>query len=106
MQLRRQLGDVAAKDVVTRAMQDLALRLEQVQEHYIADHLDAMRKGVRLVFAIADQVGLDTLTMVADDVLACIDTRDQVALAATQTRLMRCGKSSLSEIWDMQGMSL
>ncbi|WP_127114698.1 hypothetical protein [Shimia sediminis] len=106
VQLKRQLGETAARDVVSRAMRDLALRLEQVQTSYLADQMDEMRKNTRLLLAIADQVGLDTLTMVADDVLSCIATGDQVALAATQMRLMRSGKSSLSEIWDLQGMSL
>ena len=106
VQLRRQLGDAAAKDVVARAMQDLAMRLERVESHYVAGQTDAMRKGARLVLAIADQIGLDTLTMVAEDVVACVDSGDQVALAATQSRLMRSGKSSLSEIWDLQGLSL
>ena len=106
VQLRRQLGDAAAKNVISRAMRDLALRLEQVQAHYVANQMDTMRKGVRLVFAIADQIGLDTLTMVAEDVLACIDSGDRVALAATQMRLVRSGKSSLREIWDLQELSL
>lgn len=106
VQLRRQLGDAAAKNVISRAMRDLALRLEQVQTHYVANQMDTMRKGVRLVFAIADQIGLDTLTMVAEDVLACIDSGDRVALAATQMRLVRSGKSSLREIWDLQELSL
>ena len=106
VQLRRQLGDAAAKDLIARAIQDLALRLEHVECHHNAGHMEPMRKGVRLVLAIADQIGLDTLTMVAEDVLACIDSGDQVALDATRARLLRSGKSSLSEIWDLQGHSL
>lgn len=103
-QLRRQLGESATRDVVGRAMEELALRLEHIHELYIADNLDELRKSTRSLLAIADQIGLDTLTMVAEDVIDCIDFGDSVALAATQSRLLRIGKCSLNEIWDKQGL--
>ncbi|WP_299355203.1 hypothetical protein [uncultured Shimia sp.] len=103
VQLKRQLGNDAARDVLSRAMEALALRLEQVQNCYTSEHQLDMRKYTRSLLAIADQIGLDTLTMAEDDVVTCIDSGDLVALSATFTRLMRSGKTSLSEIWELQG---
>ena len=102
VQLKRQLGEVAAQDVLCRAVEEIALRLEQATERYAQQELAQMRKCTRSLLAIADQIGLDTLTMVADDVLSCIDSGDMVAMAATHCRLLRIGQSSLTEIWEMQ----
>ena len=102
VQLKRQLGERAAQDVLCRAVEEIALRLEQVTEQYMRQETAQMRKFTRSLLAIADQIGLDTLTMVADDVLCAIDFGDLVALAATHSRLLRIGQSSLTEIWEMQ----
>lgn len=103
VQLNRQLGEKAARDVVCRAVEDIALRLERINELGDLRHLREMRKCTRSLVSIADQIGLDTLTMVADDVLCCIDEDDAVALSATWARLMRIGQQSLNEIWETQG---
>lgn len=102
VQLKRQLGERAAQDVLCRAVEEIALRLEQVTDQFVRRDLVQMRKYTRSLLAIADQIGLDTLTMVADDVLCSIDSSDEVAVAATHSRLFRIGQSSLTEIWEMQ----
>lgn len=102
VQLKRQLGERAAQDVLCRAVEEIALRLEQVNDRYVQQEYAEMRKCTRSLLAIADQIGLDTLTMVADDVVWCVDTGDMVAMAATHDRLLRIGQSSLTEIWEMQ----
>ena len=105
-QLQNQLGETVAQDVLSRAMEELTLRLDHTRQFYEKSELKEMRKCTRSLVAIADQIGLDTLTMVAEDVLTCLDSGDHVALAATCKRLMRTGKSSLSEIWDVQGLTV
>ncbi|SHJ55017.1 hypothetical protein SAMN05444000_11024 [Shimia gijangensis] len=102
VQLKRQLGEPTAQDVLCRAVEEIAARLEYVSVRFGLQELPEMRKSTRSLLAIADQVGLDTLTMVADDVLDCIDNGDLVALSATHDRLLRVGQNSLTEIWDMQ----
>lgn len=97
-QLHHQLGAQGAHKLVQRAIEDLALRLQAIAAAASGARWDELRKRGRALQAVADQIGLDTLIMVTDDVLACIDGDDPVALAATQARLQRIGHRSLGEI--------
>lgn len=105
-QLFDQLGDRAAEDVVCRAMEELAVRLAQAERLYRAGNVADMRKCVRSMGAIATQIGMGMLTRVANDVVACIDACDTNALAAVHQRLLRTGESSLTEIWELQDLSI
>lgn len=105
-QLTRQLGEQGAQDILCRAIEEIASRLETGHTLFEQASWVQMRKCTRSLVAIADQIGMDTLTMVAEDVVACLDTQDQVALAATQSRLLRTGQQSLEEIWELQGISV
>lgn len=101
-----QLGEAGAEDVVCRAMEELAVRLSMTERLFRQGRLDEMRKAARSLTGIADQIGMNSLSRVAQDVTNCIDTRDAVALSATLSRLLRIGERSLTEIWDMQGVQL
>lgn len=102
-ELYTQLGEAGAEDVVCRALEELAARLSQTERCYRERRVADMRKSARSLVAIADQIGMHTLSRVAADVASCADQRDPVAIAATLTRLMHIGERSLSEIWDWQG---
>ncbi len=65
-----------------------------------------MRKSARSLVAISEQIGMTLLAQVALDVTRCIDAGDRIALAATMARLLRIGERSLSEIWDLQDLSI
>jgi hypothetical protein len=104
--LYRQLGAAAAEDVVCRAVEDLALRLSQSEENWHRQDWTGLRKGVRSVIAIADQVGMTALARVAGDVIRAIDANDAVAAAATLARLLRVGERSLTAVWDLQDLSI
>ena len=104
--LYRQLGATAAEDVVCRAVEDLALRLSQTEEHWHRQDWAGLRKGVRSVIAIADQVGMTALARVAGDVTRAIDRNDAVATAATLARLLRVGERSLTAVWDLRDLSI
>ena len=103
--LVRQLGESGAQEVLCRAVEEIATRLELGHALYDKGHLQEMRKCTRSLIAIADQIGMDTLSLVAEDVVTCIDSGDPVALSATQSRLLRSGQSSLEEIWALQDIS-
>ncbi|MEN9060916.1 hypothetical protein [Ponticoccus litoralis] len=77
------LGPNAAEDVVCRAMEELALRLCIIEQQADAGPREDMHKGLKALAAIADQIGLSTLSRVAHDVMACIVYGDRVAEAAT-----------------------
>ena len=105
-QLYEELGDSAAEDVVCRAMEELAVKLAQTDRLYRSGQIAEMRKTVRSMGAIAGQIGIGTLARVAGDVLACVDANDGTALAAVLQRLMRMGESSLTQIWQLQDLSI
>ncbi len=103
--LYSQLGALGAEDVVRRAMEELALRLSHAERLYRENELPELRKSVRSLVAISEQIGMRKLARVANDVSNSIDQCDDVALASTLSRLLRVGERSLTAIWDMQDMS-
>lgn len=101
-----QLGDAGAENVMCRAMEELAVRLSQCDTLWRAQNKMQLRKHSRSLIAIADQIGMDTLARVAGDVTDCVDVKDDVALAATLSRMLRIGERSLAAIWSMENLSL
>jgi hypothetical protein len=104
--LYAQLGALGAEDVVRRAMEELALRLSMAERQFREQQTDELRKSARSLIAIARQIGMGKVAAVAADVGRCLDQQDDVALAATLSRLLRVGERSLTAIWDMQDLSL
>ena len=105
-ELYAQLGEAGAEDVVCRALEELALRLSHTERCHREGQLADMRKSARSLVAIADQIGMQLLARVATDVTISVDNGDMVAVTATLSRLLRIGDSSLSEVWDMQDLSI
>lgn len=105
-ELYNQLGEASAEDVVCRALEELAARLSHTERCYREIRITDMRKSARSLIAIAEQIGMLKLAQVAGDVTRCIDESDRVGLAATLARLLRLGERSLSEIWDLQDLSI
>jgi len=105
-ELYSQLGEAGAEDVVCRALEELAARLSHTERCYREIRITDMRKSARSLIAISEQIGMLKLAQVAGDVTRCIDESDRVALAATLARLLRIGERSLSEIWDLQDLSI
>jgi hypothetical protein len=104
--LYRRLGEEHADDVLCRAMEEMAIRMKQCEKLYGAGLTKDLRKLVHSLVAIADQIGMATLARVAEDVVACLDREDWVALGATFARLIRSGDQSLTAIWDLQDLSV
>lgn len=104
--LYSQLGEAGAEDVVCRAMEELALRMSHCDALYTEKNWTDLRKNTRSLIAIADQIGMHTLSRVATDVTRCIDDQEHTAVAATLSRLLRIGERSLTAIWDMQDITL
>ena len=100
------LGPNAAEDVICRAMEELAQRLCQVQEMALSGPREDMHKTLRSLSAIAQQIGMTSLSRVSYDVMNCIEFGDLVAEAATLARLARTGERSLTELWDINEFSV
>lgn len=101
-----QLGNRSAEDVVCRAMEELAVRLADIEAAYWQSDFSKVSKGSRGLIAIADQIGLNGLAQVARHVAATASRNDKTAIAATVSRLVRIGDKSLAAVWDAQNMSV
>lgn len=95
-----QLGMADAEDILCRALEDIALRLSHCSALYHDQNLPELRKNSRTLIAVGDQIGMVAMTRVATDVVTCIDRADDVALAATLSRLLRVGERSLCAVWN------
>ncbi len=100
------LGELAAEDILCRAMEELALRLAHCDRLYRSNDLCALRKSSKSLVAIAEQIGMGKLARVAIDVTDCVDSGNMVALSATFSRLLRIGEGSLTAIWDLQDLTI
>lgn len=100
--LYHRMGDAGAEDVVCRALEEIAVRMSYANKLHKRGDLPEMRKCLRSLAKIADQIGMVALSAVARDVCACVDQGDAVAMAATLSRLARTGERSLTAIWDLQ----
>lgn len=105
-QLYSQLGTSGADGVVSRAMEELAVRLAKVESSYRKGQFAEMQRAARSMIAISEQIGMVTFARVAGDVNRLALTEDSTALAACVERLMRIGENSLLAVWDLQGASL
>lgn len=101
-----ELGSTGAQDVVCRAIEELSQRLTEAERLYQSAAFPDLRKTVRSLVGIADQLGMWGLARGALHVVDCIDQGDPVALAATHERLLRVGEASLAAVWDLQGLSV
>ena len=89
-----------------RAMEELALRLSHCKRLHEGQDRAGLRKSVHRLIAIADQIGMALVARVAADVMVCIDDGDDIATAATLSRLIRNGERSLTAIWDLPEITI
>ncbi len=101
-----QLGPVGADQLVSHAMEELAIAIARVERHHRDGALDHVASSVHAMVAIANQVGMTTLARVGRDVLSLIGSSDGTAYCAALARLIRIGEQSLVAVWDLQDMRI
>ena len=106
MALYEDLGEAGAENVVTRAMEELAFRMSDMQEEFRTGDMETFARNARSLARVAGQVGMVTLARVSRDVAECAALGDMVAVAATWARLGRISDRSLVAAWDIQDMSV
>ncbi|SHH53985.1 hypothetical protein [Marivita hallyeonensis] len=94
--LSRDLGPNVAENILCRALEDMAARLNQIRDEYSEGNETALRKSVRSLIPIAEQIGLPAVSSIARDVLICVDRGEGVSIAATLCRLLRSGELAIS----------
>lgn len=78
-----------ASDAVCTGLEELSRHLRWLDDDYRSDRFDRLGARVRGIILLADQLGLRRVGQVAADVVYCLDDPENVALAATLSRLMR-----------------
>lgn len=101
-----ELGEAGAQNVVCRAMEELAIRLAVVDQAYKSGELKVLTKSAKALIGIAEQIGMSGIADAARNLYACADGVDINARAATHARLLRIGDCSLTEVWDVQDLSI
>lgn len=81
--------DFDQSDVICAGLEEMSRHLKWLDDDYQSGRLDRLEKRTRNIVVLADQLGLRRVGQVAADVVYCIDDPDEVALAATLSRLMR-----------------
>jgi len=104
-ELYLQLGKANAEDVVCRAIEELAVRLKNIEGMDRTSELAKVRKKAKGLIGIAEQIGMQRLADVAHDLQYCAGENDPVAFAAVMARLLRVGDYSLIAVWDLQDLS-
>lgn len=99
--LYRQLGEVAAENVVCRAIEELALRLSHCERQWRSGDRPGLARTARSLIAIAEQVGMTALAQAAENVAQATGRNDTAALGATMHRMLRVGEGSLTQVWEI-----
>lgn len=92
----RDMGTVAAEQVVTRALGELALTMSALASLVRAHDLKDVARQLRRLQRMSEQLGMVSLGIVAADVRACLESGDVTAFSAVWARLMRVAERSLA----------
>lgn len=104
-ELRARLGVRGANELVSRAMQELAVQLAKVHNAVGQNRLSDVHAAARNIEKVCSQVGLKTLGRVGGDVARLSASNDSTAFAASVARLARIGELSLVAVWELQDLS-
>jgi hypothetical protein len=97
-----ELGRQAGEDVITTALEQLAVLLSSIDAAVNTGDLDQANHLSQLLSRLAWQLGLVSLATVAMDLGLCAEQLHRPAIQAVHARLMRVGNLSLTRIWEPQ----
>ncbi|WP_341367925.1 hypothetical protein [Yoonia sp. BS5-3] len=93
-----------AEEVVCRVLEDIAKRLDILQQGRSESDLDKMITPAKRIETVAEQIGLGEVSVAAAHVARCIEQHDGVALDATLARLERGFDIAVSEVWEYRAV--
>lgn len=96
------LPDHEAEDIVCRALEDIAARLTALQNARTAGDFTQVATPSKRIAAVADQIGLTEVSLVAEHAGRAADMACGVALGATMARLERTFDAAVCQIWDFR----
>ncbi len=91
-----------AEELVCRILEDVAMRLDMLQQELARCDFEKMLKPARRIGLVAEQIGLTEVAISANHVVNCVQNGDGVALQATVARLERSFDVAVSEVWNFR----
>lgn len=85
-------------DQICAGLEELSRHLKWLDDDYQSGQFDRLEARARAIVMLADQLGLRRVGQVAADVVYCVDGPDEIALAATLSRLMRLVTQALDHV--------
>jgi len=95
-------SDKDAENLVCRALEDIASRLDRLQAARQAGAFDEIPGPARRIAKIADGLGLTEVAMVAGHIATASQMNCAVATGATMARMERCFDTAVSHVWDFR----
>ena len=105
-ELFRRLGDHGAETHVIEAVEAISDLLAEVDGFVRHDALSEIAPRAQQVSRLSADIGLTSLARVARDMSIAANRKDVVAFRAVWERLIRIGDRSLSQVWELPGLSL
>ncbi|MGI9390193.1 MAG: hypothetical protein ACR2O1_09075 [Boseongicola sp.] len=100
-ELAKDRGSLKAEYIADTALEEIAGRLTTAEAAWASGEFSRLQKIARLLVGMSEQMGMETLSMVAAMVSEAAASSDDVAVAALVRRLVHVGEGSLSAIWDI-----
>ncbi len=102
----RRLGDRGAEAYVMEAVEAISDLLAEVDGFVRNDQLAEIAPRAQQVSRISAEIGLTSLARVSRDMGIAAARDDVVAYRAVWERLVRIGDRSLSQVWELPGLSI
>lgn len=99
--LARDRGAPRAELIAFSALEEIVERLTSVEAAWRSGEFRRLAKVARSIVGMSEQMGLQTVALVAGKVADVAETKDQAALAALVARLVRVGEGSLDAFGDL-----
>jgi hypothetical protein len=96
------LPDHEAEGIVCRALENIAAKLDRLQSARTSGDFAKLAAPAKRLAAIADQIGLTEVALVARHSATASEMKCGVALGATLARLERAFDAAVSHIWDFR----
>lgn len=88
-------------DLIFDVVEDIAKILGRAEAQYLKMDYNDLCESLDNIITLGRKFGFGRLSRVAQDVQACVDANDFVAVSSTFQLLLRVGEQSLFAIWDM-----
>lgn len=92
-------GALTGEAIICRALEDIALRLDTLQDAVRAHGFEAVEKPAKRIQHVGAQLGLTDVIRSAAHVATAARQSDGVALSATMARLERAFDVAIAEVW-------